>query len=243
MASVNFYPLFRDFFSPLGIAVTVLLAGNFFYYKRREDSAKEESQRKRAGLVDALSINFDKLLSFLEILSSDAENKKYFDFGNIKKAESVVRRLQSLIDDVLIFSDEALRRKILENIDAGISLIDDISNLETYLTNEANQFSDKEISSLEKLRGFKLQLLKMNLKLGPGSKVESLDPKSKNEGFIQVANEIYEDLDRDYVFAKTNLADRTKYCTDKRVFLTMRIIDVQAKIRDLIKEITVLRLE
>ena len=230
----NFYDTAKDFVSPISIAATTLVIGYFITRRIDSQKAKVELHSKRVTLIDTILIEIERLNSILETLRLDAE-RNMFMFKNTDSAKPSIVTLQKIFDEVTIFPDGNLRKRILVDIDLVNSLLNDIVSIENYALLEGNKFTEKENQSLKELRSLKLALLKKNIGFDPTMNPFLLQgetpPLSDNKK--RAIKESYDVLNNDFLNARNQLSQAELFCKDKRVFYCMRIIDVQAKLREL----------
>lgn len=230
----DFYNVLKDFVTPISITAATLVVGDFL--SRRSDTQKEKRKlfSKRVTLIDAILIEVERLNSIFETLRLDAE-RNMFMFKNTDAAKPSITKLQKVFDEVTIFPDENLRKRILVDIDLVSSLLNDIVSIESYALSEANKYSDKEKESFRELRSLKLTLLKKNIGFDKNMNPMTLQTGQSDltDEKKRVIKESYDTLNGEFLKAGDELSRANAFCKDKRVFYCMRIIDVQAKLREL----------
>lgn len=232
MADINYYNFFKDFVSPASLLVFALT----YILNRRNDDKKtqEETDSKKISLIDTLSIGLNRIDNLFESLKVDAEKNNFFTYRNILNARPIVERIQKLSNDIIIFSEDDFRKEVLEIIDLLTFLIDDVNDLENYASAENTKYKENEKKYFEQLQNLRVKLLQQGIEID-----DNLDPKylksrsTKNDSTLKTAKRIINNTQVQFQIAQSELENTNKFCKDKRVFYAMRILDAQAKIRDL----------
>lgn len=232
----NFYNILKDFVTPISIAAITLVVG--YFLTRRSDNIKNKRDlnSKRVTLIDTILLEIGRLNSILEILRVDAE-RNMFMLTNTETAKQSIVNLKRIFDDVTVLPDENLRKRILVDIDLVDALIRDIVSIETMAINENNKFSVNEKDSLKELRKLKLALLKkdigLDLTVNPINLIFLKVGMTLTDEKIKAIKDLYNDLNQTYLKASNERNNSTAWCKDKRIFYCMRIIDIEAKLREL----------
>lgn len=230
----NFYNILKDFVTPVSIAAITLIIGYFLTRRSDNIKGKRELDSKRLTLIDTILLEIGRLNSVLEILRVDAE-RNMFMLNNTETAKQSITNLKRIFDNVTIIPDENIRKRILVDIDLVDALIRDIVTIESIAVNENNKFSINEKDSLKELRKLKLTLLKKDIGLDatmtPFLLKAGITPLT--EAKIKTIKDLYNDLNQTYLKASNERNNSIAWCKDKRIFYCMRIIDIEAKLREL----------
>lgn len=232
MADVNYYSFIKDFVSP----ASLLLFALTYILNRHNDNKRhqEETDTKKISLIDTLSIGLNRIDNLFESLKVDAEKNNFFTYRNILNARPIVERIQKVSNDIIIFSDDEFRKEVLEIIDLLTSLIDDVNDLENYATSESNKYKESEQKYLDGLQNLRMRFLQQGIEIDDSLNPKYLKSKGfKNDTTLQTAKKIVGITQAQFQVAQNEIENANKFCKDKRVFYAMRILDAQAKLRDL----------
>ena len=120
----------QNFLYPAIVAVLASVFSFLGSYYLSKGNSDKEKRSKTIDLIDYLIIEFNNLVVLLDKLSKDVEGLNYFSFGNINIAISVVNKLKLKTEQVILFSDDSLRKQLLETIDQTSYVVDEINNIE-----------------------------------------------------------------------------------------------------------------
>lgn len=244
MGSQEFYNFAKDFIYPAIIAALTSFLTYKAAYSVSEKSLKNENILKSRDLTDSLKIEINKLVFFLETLKEDLDRYGYFALQNTKIALNSIQKLKVLNDKVTLFDDEALRLEVIEKTETVSSLIEEIEIMENILVNEDGKLRGK-IAEAEK----EYRLIRVNL-LTQGIYVDAQDNKPKyilqkirksskrtikQEPGLEAAEKIIRDLVSE--IDSTQLDTLRANYEKKRSLLVVRILDVQTKLRELVKNL------
>jgi hypothetical protein len=231
MAEFNWYDFIKDFSPIIGIVIAALA----YIYERNKDEEirRIEKRQKKIDLIDTLSLSIKKVDTLLDGLKVDIEEKKYYAFKNINLARPLVFRLQSVIDEVIVFSNKEIIGDIIKNTDLLSQLIDDVTGIENYYTAENNKYQTNQTSIGYEFRAFELQLVEQNMVI-ENNKVEYISGlKNRKDAKLKAHQRQYE-----YLLNKVTENEKSKigtesFVNDRRQALARNIIDVQTRLREL----------
>lgn len=234
MGGNNFYDIAKDFVSPAGIAVSTLIISYFIALYQSRKKQSEDLNARRLAIIDTILIEINRLNTIFDDLQKDPDEQQFFKFKNINSAKPSIEKLQKIFDELIIFPDDSLRKRLLTDIDLVGSLTEDLSNLESFASAEANKFSYAESEILKELRKLKIDLLKMDIRLDTDSNPQSVNPKIKlNNDKKKATRELYDNLNAAYVDAKNKNQNAITFCKEKRVYYTSQIIGAQGRLSEL----------
>lgn len=233
----NGFNILSDFYSPLGVGVIVFVVGAIHQFWAR----RQEVKRQKVTVLDDIIIALKSADQTLENLKND-DNGNYFNYNNQKKAKRVAERLEKAIEGTAVFPDENLRKEILQSIEDFNTLAQDVEGLENYAFSQSEKFSQTRDKSLDELKRLKLEALKVNIFIGDSAEtISGVDSKQANDQGVEVVRTVYGMLDRTYIEAKDQLDKSEDFCKQRRVHLTIRIVDTQTKLRELNSRLQLLR--
>lgn len=235
-------PVVRDLVFP---GVVAVLAAFFSYlgtYKLNKKTQEEDKRLKTIDLIDYLLIDFNKLIAILEKLKEDAEKYSFFLLANIEIAKSIVSKLKAQTEKVILFSEDNLRRQVIENVDSVSSIIEEMDVMERYPVNEASKLEYTRGERLKELRQIRLKLLEIGyyIDVDDNSKPKYLDEKRKitpkktlKDIRLETVDKILLTLVSDINSSEQNLSKINADNEKNRSFLVIRILDIQTKLREI----------
>lgn len=230
----NYYSVLKDFISPAGIAFATLIIGYFITRYQEAKNRNTDRNSRRLSLIESTIIEITRLISIFDNLQKDPEEQKFFKYKNIYSAKPSTEKLQKITEEVAIFPDDNLRKRLLTDIDLVSSLTDDLVNLENYAGSEDTKFKKIEEELLKELRSLKVTLLKLNIRLDQNSVPQQINGKTKlTKEHKESVQELYNNLNSSYLAAIKNKDDVAIFCKEKRTFYTMQIVSAQARLREL----------
>ncbi len=233
----------NTFWSPLGVSLVVLLIGNILTWLQNYIAKKSEIRNKRLSFIDLFNLEVNKLSSALDSLIVDLDDKTYFAYKNINNASSTFPILQRMTEEVVVFSSDDLRQQIISTVDLASTLINDIRVLEDFFNAKKGEYSNIEAEARKEMQDLKIQLLKMDIVLDENNKPTPLGGGSSKQEKIDYAARLISEINAALSSAKNILDINTNFSKEKRAILVARILDVKAKLRELLTTMENLRIE
>jgi len=233
----------NTFWSPLGVSLVVLLIGNILTWLQNYIAKKSEIRNKRLSFIDLFNLEVNKLSSTLDSLIVDLDDKTYFAYKNINNASSTFPILQRMTEEVVVFSSDDLRQQIISTVDLASTLINDIRVLEDFFNAKKGEYSNIEAEARKEMQDLKIQLLKMDIVLDENNKPTPLGGGSSKQEKIDYAARLISEINAALSSAKNILDINTNFSKEKRAILVARILDVKAKLRELLTTMENLRIE
>lgn len=233
--------LVKDLVFPGVVAVLAAFFSYFGTYRLNKQTQEEDKRLKTIDLIDYLLIDFNKLITTLEKLKEDTEKYNFFLLANIEIAKSIVYKLKAQTEKVILFSEDNLRRQILENVDFVSSIVEEMDVMERYPVNEASKLEYTRSERLRELRNIRLKLLEMGyyIDASDNSKIKYFDEKERKKNKsakdtrLETIEKILLDLVSDINSSEQNLNKIRVDNEKKRSFLVIRILDIQTKLREI----------
>lgn len=235
--SINKSDLEKDIIFPSIVAlltvITSLLTTLIFnWYADRRKRLNLESDTKLR-----LEIEFTKIISILDNLLRNIEEKKIYEFKTLDSTVSTQTfgRLNALIKEVHKVRDETLRVTIINTADTTLNLLDEIRFIETRQINSYNAAEQKKKQSVSEFKSLEITLLGENIgiKLDP-TEIHSLSEDkildSKNAYIKQLIQRMYDEIN----MADKELANVFNETQRLRALYVSRITSLQNKIKDLL---------
>lgn len=222
-------------------AIVAILASILSYMATLKSSnvAKDKERNDQIrNLLDNLTIQFTKLTSVFDSLSSDIENLSYFSLTNIQKGLKIMDSLNTYVWSTYLFEDSKLRIQVIETVDNASSLINEINGLENYPLSELQKAEEKRSEINKEYRQLRADLLKEGI-VFKGKNLEatyskSRDSKGKDKDKLKTANDILNEYLGELRKADTHINDLTVRNEKRRPLLATRIVDQKTRIRDLV---------
>jgi len=233
----------NTFWSPLGVSLVVLLIGNILTWLQNYIAKKSEIRNKRLSFIDLFNLEVNKLSFTLDSLIVDLDDKTYFAYKNINNASSTFPILQRMTEEVVVFSSDDLRQQIISTVDLASTLINDIRVLEDFFNAKKGEYSNIEAEARKEMQDLKIQLLKMDIVLDENNKPTPLGGGSSKQEKIDYAARLISEINAALSSAKNILDINTNFSKEKRAILVARILDVKAKLRELLTTMENLRIE
>ncbi len=233
----------NTFWSPLGVSLVVLLIGNILTWLQNYIAKKSELRNKRLSFIDLFNLEVSKLSSTFDSLIVDLDEKTYYAYKNINNASSTFPVLQRMTEEVVIFSSDNLRQQIISTVDLASTLVNDIRILEDFFNAKNGEYSNIEAEARKEMQLLKIELLKMDIISDKDKKLKTLDINKPNQEKIDYSGRLIGDIDVALSSAKNILDFNTNFSKDKRAILVTRILDVKAKLRELLTTMENLRIE
>jgi len=233
----------NTFWSPLGVSLVVLLIGNILTWLQNYIAKKSEIRNKRLSFIDLFNLEVNKLSSTLDSLIVDLDEKTFYAYKNINNASSTFPILQRMTEEVVVFSSDDLRQQIISTVDLASTLINDIRVLEDFFNAKKGEYSNIEAEARKEMQDLKIQLLKMDIVLDENNKPTPLGGGSSKQEKIDYAARLISEINAALSSAKNILDINTNFSKEKRAILVARILDVKAKLRELLTTMENLRIE
>lgn len=234
-SSANLTQLLNQIVSPVGLAF--LGAYLTFFITRITDRKREDAilNRQRTAYIDLFILQIEKIIATLEAMIIDLDERGYYSYKNIWAMSDALNLLQRKIEDVIIFSNENLRSNIITTIDSVITVNTDIRLVEDLQSDERKKHTTLQDNLNRDLYNTKVQLLRI------GIFFEGIIPKKINnkvdDELITAAHSLVVDLQNRLTESVNKVTDNANYSKDKRTVLSTRILDAQAKLRQLLDEL------
>lgn len=209
-------------------------------------SNKNYKNTYKRDYIETLLLNLNDLLQALDRLRNDAEKSGLFWLTNTGYARTVVDKLRNKVESVIVLSEEGLKRSVVELIDNSGSLIEEIELMERFPVNEQGKLKDRIDQRINDFRRVKVQFISQGIYFDKSdfSKPKYFDKKlmdkAKKEGPERKRLEVIEnefldisDISKD----DERLKEVNKENEKRRSFFVIRILDIQTKIRELIKNL------
>lgn len=231
------------FLSPFGVSIVILLIANLLTWIHEYFTRKSDLRNKRLSFIDLFNLEVNKLSLAFDSLIIDLDEKTYFAYKNINNASSTFPILQRMTEEVVIFSSDDLRQQIISTVDLASTLVNDIRVLEDFFNAKKGEYSNIEAEARKEMQLLKIELLKMDIVLDEKNKPTPLGAGSSKQEKIDYAARLITDIDAALSSAKNILDLNTNFSKEKRAILVTRILDVKAKLRELLSTMENLRVE
>ncbi len=237
----------KDYIYPFIAILATALSTAYATDKFNKKVHNNEIKVKKLDFIDKLNIEITKLHVTFEKLRSDVELLKYFSLKNIQIALPSLDKLRRLLSEITIFKEEEIRRDITDNIEQAITLIEDINNLELNPINQQRELERIRAERLNEYRSIRMQLLVMDIYMDEDfkpvylkkvdineEKKDEIVSTQKKDNKIAAVEKILGDLVSDITQNRTKLDNTIKDNESRRSYLTIRILDVQNKLTQLL---------
>lgn len=229
----NNYDLLKDFVSPAGIAFLSLLVSYFIAQYRSYRKEKNVTKNKKLTFIDFLDFQMNNLKNSFDGLLIDLDERRFYSYKNINRASAVLPTLQKMSDEVVIFSDETLRRQIITVIDIISILISDIRGIEDHFDIEQRKNTQIRETVEKDIQTLKVELLRFNIEIFGDDIVVPIGESETNKLKIEAVNRLVKSTYERIKKANEDIEVTRNFCKDKRTIFSTRIVDIQAKIREL----------
>jgi hypothetical protein len=207
-------------------------------YKSTQDSIRG----KRLSYIDFFTLELNKAVNAFDLLIADLDEGRTYQHKNIESANNALTELRKMTSEVVIFSDEHLREKIITTIDDASVLVGEIRAIEIF--KEQGETSHKNIndSVSQELRKTTLELLKINIAVDLNTyEVSSIGKPAISEEKKKEVTNLFKYLNVMHNNSQQDLDRRLGFCKDKRTVLSTRILDSKTKINSLLVDLTNLK--
>jgi len=230
-SSVSALNVAKDLYIPI-----ILIWLTFVFTKLGEYWTNSRNLHKqRVAYIDIFLLQLNKINISFENLISEVDDKRYFPYKIINSITEAVNLLQRKLEDVIIFSDDNLRQKIIITIDQISTLNSDIKGLEDYYNAEDTKYKEKITRINNDLQNCRLTYFNNNIELDDNLSPVALDKLNTKK--LNSARTLALKLINQQTQNQNDFSNTINFCKDKRTALVAKILDAQAKIRLLIPEL------
>lgn len=204
-----------------------------------QSSAEKEKLAQRVDLVDRLTLQFNKLTSTLDTLSSDIDSLRFFSIRTIQTGVRITNTLNSYLYNLTIFEDPQFRMKLADIVDSSTTLIDELNGLEQYPLSEKEKAENKKLEIFREYRSILLSLFSQNIYLDKKLNPKNIKPETKLNKKSEDSVKNIVDAMRDEINKINNKLEGIDSDNDRRrPLLTTRIVDLKTRIRDVMVELS-----
>lgn len=209
-------------------------------------SNKKYKRTYKKDYIETLLLNLNDLLQALDRLRNDAEKSGIFWLTSIGYARTVIEKLRNKVESVIVLSEEGLKRNVVELIDNTGSLIEEIQLMEQFPVSEQGKLKEKIEQRINDFRRVKVQFLSQGIYFDKNdlSKPKYFDKKlmekikkdSPEKKRLEIIENEFLDIS-DISKEDEKLKEVNKENEKRRSYFVIRILDIQTKIRELIRNL------
>lgn len=209
-------------------------------------SQRNYKRTYKKDFIETLLLNLNDLLQALDRLRNDAEKSGLFWLTNTGYARTVVDKLRNKVENVIVLSEEGLKRNVVELIDNTGSLIEEIELMERFPVSEQGKLKEKIEQRINDFRKVKVEFLSQGIYFDktdlskPKYFDKKLMDKTKKDGPERKRLEVIENefLDISDISKEDEQLQKVNKDNEKRrQFFVIRILDIQTKIRELVSNL------
>ncbi len=232
---------------PIVVSLLAVLASFFATYVQKRRFKSSEIKSKTTNIYDNLIIDLGTLIELFEKLKTDNEERGMYYIKNINLGVDSVKHIRTYIDDIYLFNDETLRRRLIECIDSTSTIFTDILGLEKFAIDRQDTYLQSYKESRKELRSIQMKIIKQDLKLNENGYATSdllsdfsLDIKTRTKllSTIESINKILQDVHDEFNAKETETNRQIAQDEKRRLSFNFRLLDTQTKIREVLFQLT-----
>lgn len=221
---------------------------NYLATKHLTRESQKETDRKRAkDLVDRFINEIIKLMGILDKLNEELQKNNYFGLATLYSANPIISKLNLLLNEITVLTNDKLRQQITSEIDKSTTLINDIDNVES---NPVRGWQDLIKLTQEReteYRSIQIRLLEQDIYYdGTEKKFKYIskrtDGKKQNktqkyDAKLETVEGVLQNLLKDLTKGQQELDAKRAEASNRRTYLAINILALKQSLKELINEL------